>query len=1449
MNTILMRLFALVLCLVLLQSCNKDEVDRGYNGEGSGVEVENFQVLSVKSSGDGQAVSLSLSLNVGEDDELRSRVYTEGGAGDASQVSVNNTEKLNIILRRKGDLAATTYVTIVCKGRRGNKLTFDDLKINLPQGVSLASSDEWYITGMLGGDSFSMQNGRTTMGGTSLEQGERLYTTNADRSVEVPYSFAWRKVSVENGRNFRLPATPAIELTPMGTLLRLHFYSNLLEDYRATKLTISSNALHPTGYFDPMDYSDDELEGRQPKWVTTGEDAQVDVQTWSYRLANRVGEQYQELLLPATQGWSAERTVFVWGMPVSLADNAGRTEVKLQVQPTLATNASTTIDVQTYSQMGHRALKSANTYRLSNMLTSDLLISEVYYQYAPATTTEDGLAHNWSIVEIYNPTASDIDLTNYAVARILTDNDGRNKYFAYSDAPHTQVQSSTAVIPLSMLTSDSRSSVFDIKSTTGQWRKVIYGDASTKLKAGATILLGAGSYVATQEKPSKNIELYNDLLSSNPAQAIVPASVRAIEKVALPRAGMQADSAYKLGYMQAMVAFNNARSKNATPAPRIEAGTLQLGSGQGIALVKATYDISGATPRYSYQVVDATIPVGNASEEEEYRQWLISQLNLKGLSAASSLSPTQEVSYSLVRAKGTNFPSAKVRPTDWVLSASENDGVKSLGTRDYVAGLSPYAHNYTGYSTSNNIKGLPFWSNVARRTTPSRQWADIPKTGDNGTGGSANDVDQYRQISVASATATEQQAAYPIRNSYDGSQMTYYHSRNKSDNPSFPITLTYNFAQAVALDYMLYYPRDKNGAIDDLEVRVVYEDGSTATTLQTSLGASIDASRITWSGIRERKIRSVSFVVKSTGGGVLSVREMEFFGLTDKYFDTSTLFKDLACTELRDGITYEQIMSASNVFFRDIARKLYQGTYPKEFRIADYKAYPQAHLQREANKNQFSYSRLDNPTGISVQAGEELVVLVNESPNFELSIVVQDLEAGYGGDTYMLEPGVNRLKMQNKGLVYLMYNVPQIDIDRTRYPDVRVHFAVGGGTVNGYFDTQNPKHKGRWAELLSKATDKHFDVLGEYAHITYPTAAFRANTPDILPVIGYHDRLVHDQMALMGLFKYGGVFKNRSYFHVNYESKTNSNGYRTTYNETATTNLQTNLDGLRRNPWAMAHEVGHVNQTEGFLWAGMIEVSNNLMALYCMTHLAGQPSRALINDYYQTWWNKIVRDKKPQADGIREGWGALLPFWQLQLYYGKALGRSPELQADKGGFYPALYQRLRTVTHSTDAMTQQAEFAYHASVVAGQDLTDFFVKWGMLSPIQNYVYYNTYRVRYQHTLTEATIASVKARIAALGLPKPTQPIEYISDNNYSLFTNPQPVVPGTSIRRDRTLVFDGWKNVVVFEVKDANGELVYISEGKTGPSNRALFILDKAWVDTYQVYAVSASGDRTLVTF
>lgn len=239
--------------------------------------------------------------------------------------------------------------------------------------------------------------------------------------------------------------------------------------------------------------------------------------------------------------------------------------------------------------------------------------------------------------------------------------------------------------------------------------------------------------------------------------------------------------------------------------------------------------------------------------------------------------------------------------------------------------------------------------------------------------GNGEDVKGDIKIKIVSGTASSFQSGSNIEKSFDGDYSTLYHSSwsNGASN-YFPITLTYNFETVTDVDYLIYHPRNNgnNGRFKETEIQYS-ADGHTFTKLiDKDFQGSATAGKVTFDQTIQAK--SFRFIVKSGSGdgqGFASCAEMEFFAKNPVNFDYSTLFTDASCSELKTGITEDDIAQCEYPFFKNIAYYMIKGKYPAEFRISEFKAYPNPDIQSETHKTN-PYSQLDNPTGISVKAGE-----------------------------------------------------------------------------------------------------------------------------------------------------------------------------------------------------------------------------------------------------------------------------------------------------------------------------------------------------------------------------------------------------------------------------------------------------------------------------------------------
>lgn len=430
-----------------------------------------------------------------------------------------------------------------------------------------------------------------------------------------------------------------------------------------------------------------------------------------------------------------------------------------------------------------------------------------------------------------------------------------------------------------------------------------------------------------------------------------------------------------------------------------------------------------------------------------------------------------------------------------------------------------------------------------------------------------------------------------------------------------------------------------------------------------------------------------------------------------------------------------------------------------------------------------------------------------------------------------------------------MYHDPEF----STLPQIKLHFATG--KVNGYYDSQNPDLQNRASELLAKAVDPYFDVLGKYAHLTFPVKRFKSHTKDLKQLIDYYDQILYNEQMLMGLMKYNRVFENRMYFNVMYHSYMYSTSYHTGYHDDTLAELCDD-NRFKSVVWGPAHEVGHSNQTRpGLKWLGTTEVTNNIMSEYIQTTVFEQDSRLQVEDTgnkvasnrYSKAWNNIVVDKLAHSKE-EDVFCKLVPFWQLELFMGKVNGMTPLKQEDKGGFYPDVYEYVRNHDDLQTTGEQQLEFVYIASLCAKMNLLDFFEQWGFLKPVDIEIEdYSKGKV----VITQQQADEIRRRVETLGFPKPDMPIVYISDNNYNVFASKTPIEKGSASRTGNILTMSDWKNVIVYEVrKDTpEGELVAVSEGVNKPSTVASFEVRGGWKDNYKVYAVQFDNKRIEVIF
>lgn len=742
------------------------------------------------------------------------------------------------------------------------------------------------------------------------------------------------------------------------------------------------------------------------------------------------------------------------------------------------------------------------------------------------------------------------------------------------------------------------------------------------------------------------------------------------------------------------------------------------------------------------------------------------------------------------------------------------------------------------------------------------------------------------QVKPYGGKASEYQQGYGIEKTYDGKfteggSESHYHS--SWTNTSLPVTLEYYFRGDTEINYFIYYTRSGNGNFGEVEVYISTEPGRTNYTRQGSYNFKMrnDPTKISFEkGI---KATGIKFVVKSGLGDFVSCDEMQFFKKnTDNSLETKLLevFKDITCSELKSNITDEDIKNLPSNYFIRIAEALKNNTYDeweKEFRIREYQAY--SDIDEWAEKLMTKrYSNLDNLTGISVKKDDEVIVLVGDTYGKQISLqCVGEEQTNFGeegtyvqtaasGDVYYLEPGVNKLKIRNKGQLFIMYNC-----DLTSNPKpIKIHIPLGSGKVNGFFDLKEHKTDAKYAELLSKATDKYFGVRGDKIIFYFHRSKLQEFVnKEILSAITLWDNIIGWEQELMGIEEVRPSLVNNHLFAISPEgSYMWASDYRIAFVYTYLNNilLYDNVMKAKDNAWGPAHEIGHIHQL-AIDWPSSTESSNNLFSNYILYKLGKYCSRGTELNLPKATDNRIIDAdgnitkmtlseahcilNRPWHDfgGGHQGENTELHMrmnWQLWNYYHRC--------AHQPDFWQKLFNLMRdNRTSSKNPGVKQLLFARMASEAAQEDLTEFFEMWGFFVPVDTKIdQYGTY----DYLITETMINETKAAMAKY--PK-AKPFYYLEDRKagdtgldttppdvgyYTQFQNIKPITKDIrgSINGQEVIISNG-DEAVAFELreKDENGKLLYFSTFFKFEIPSSVSKAD------FKLYAVQADGKRILL--
>ena len=715
---------------------------------------------------------------------------------------------------------------------------------------------------------------------------------------------------------------------------------------------------------------------------------------------------------------------------------------------------------------------------------------------------------------------------------------------------------------------------------------------------------------------------------------------------------------------------------------------------------------------------------------------------------------------------------------------------------------------------------------------------------------STNSADQ--KITIKSGTATQYQSGYDIALSYDGNLQTMYHSPWYGET-HFPITLTYNFSQASHVDYVIYTPRQDgatNGNFKVVTIQYKLNNEVKWNELKTvDLNGSSSASRIAFGDNGIDNVASVRFIVKSGlgdgGEGYAACAEMEFYQANRELVEgMKNIFADELCSQLKPNVTIDDINQLKSDAIKSMAYLLYNTPdYDTKFRINEFKAYrPLADLQSEL-KTSYRYNDHENPTGIFFEKGSTYIVIAQGIGDDAVALNIRGFSSSQYPDpqssSYALANGINIIQTKNRGNGYISYYTPNFQTA----PKVKLHFF--NGTVNGYFDITRGDTNDDWKNLLANAKSDIMDYVGERIQGAIPVSALKQYCPTKgKELVELYDNIVKYEHEVMGIDKYNRFYGN----HMAMISVKQSGGLYHASNDGFCIPINAleqpvAQDLSRFDFWGAGHELGHVNQTNGVLWVGLTEVTNNIYSAYVEHRLRPSGYHRLENEdggfrYYDFYEYSILKGGQFLPSAHNDVFVTLIPFWQLFVYTHEA-GNQPDA-------YPALFEIMRTTDLSSmNDGQKQVNFMKHWCHVTKTNYLPYFKQVGMFKVVNQQI--SDYSTR-QLTITQAMLNNLEKEINEANYPEAPAGLVYININNKDAFANKQPVSEGTlnsGCTNNGTYIriqHSSWPNAVGFETYTADGTLLHMTNYGRGISSGTATYTDVVWTTSEKPSYIMAVG-------
>ena len=536
-------------------------------------------------------------------------------------------------------------------------------------------------------------------------------------------------------------------------------------------------------------------------------------------------------------------------------------------------------------------------------------------------------------------------------------------------------------------------------------------------------------------------------------------------------------------------------------------------------------------------------------------------------------------------------------------------------------------------------------------------------------------ADQWKDdllVTINNATATSQMSSSRgVLKAYDGNTKSNWFSATSNEKP-VEVTFDIDASNVERIDYLRYIPATGTmtwGRWGEIDIYATDANGVESLVKTADLGQKGTNQTIVFDEPLANTTTQIRVVIKTAlpyidqndveSPNVASAAEVGFYQYNPEAFQILDYFTDMSISELRSDVTLEQVLAIEDPFYRSIAERMFYGTYDDEFRVCEFKAYPDPRRDYELFRDK-PFGLVDNVTGMYVaKANTPQYIFLDEDYGLEIYVRVVDLKTyestknpyGTGADDhtydYKLQKGRNVIVPSQRGQMYMMVFTD----DYEKYPTMKAHFVNSG--VNGYirYGQHTVDDVYRIFMLASKDEEPRFDMITDRAVLNFEKAQYikgtfegnpRNNPQGALDLLEIYDSVTKIQERIMGHDKYkalgrqrghrnrmlfmgayGDTFGYSSWYHTGYSAAMSSDVVRPArlWNK----NTQYWNNGVVGSIWGIAHELGHSSQTDLFCWQGLAEVTNNLMCAITQNYVYGVGlGRTTMR--YNDHFNKGMRD-------------------------------------------------------------------------------------------------------------------------------------------------------------------------------------------------------------------------------